>query len=93
MQEYFPGATVHGQKRPGGLRCLGIFLQGEHASTAADSQGLNEQTVGQCYSIYVHLQLLASSENHAAGESSQETCLEVRECATANTCSSSVLWT
>lgn len=97
MQEYIPGATVHGQKRPGrsgmllDFPCKGNML---HRCRFPGLESIpSEQTIGQCCSIYVHLQLSASFENHAAEESCQETSSAARECATADTCSSSVLWT
>ena len=96
MQEYSPGATVHGQKRPGksemslDFPMWGTWLHGSRFLGLESI--LSEQTIGQCCSIYVHLQLSASFENHATEESCQETSSEVVECATADTCSSSVLW-
>lgn len=84
-------------KEPGCLTCLWVFpARGMwlHEGRFMGLEGIpSEQTLRQCCRIYVHLWLLVSFENHAAEESRQETSEELRECGTADTCSSSVLWT
>lgn len=85
------------RKDLGSLRCLWIFpARGSwlHGSRCLGLKSIpSEQTIAQCCSICMYLQLLASFENHAAEESCQGTSLEVREYAIADTGSRSVLWT
>lgn len=78
------------RKDPGCVTCLWVlparrtWLLGGKFMVSKASQA------SKCCSIYVYLWVLVGFENHAAEESCQETSEEVRECGTADTCSSSV---
>lgn len=95
MEKHILGATVHRQKRPRmsdmslGFPCKGNM--GPWGKVHGSQKHPQQANIRQSCSIYVHLWVLFSFENHAAEESCQETSEEIRECGTADTCSSSVL--
>lgn len=97
IQNFILGTTVDIRKDSRGLRCLCILPARETWLQGCTFLGLknilSEQIIGQFHSISVQLQLSIRFETLAAEELCRGTSLEVRERATTDTCSSSVLWT